>query len=107
MLCLAGTYYIDPDLPVQNSYLLKKSKKCCKRSRDPPTNALFKTKTGIIDLNLGIAGRPGGEAKANVQLVSRKGDIAVNLVCFLRPVLCRLRLIERPGVPAGNKAHQS
>jgi hypothetical protein len=81
--CNIGTYHVDPDLPVPDSCLLKSSNKSRKHKlKNLPPNATFKSKSGSIDLNLVITGRPDGTgvSKARVNLTSRSGDIAVNLV---------------------------
>ncbi|KAJ7091360.1 hypothetical protein B0H15DRAFT_230653 [Mycena belliarum] len=69
---ITGTYYIDPKSP---PLLNKKSRK-----KDKLQDAIFRTRTGDINLDLATTGKALDVPKASVNVITKSGSITLNLL---------------------------
>ncbi|KAJ7334178.1 hypothetical protein DFH08DRAFT_880422 [Mycena albidolilacea] len=72
---ITGTFYVDPQKPV-SELTNKKSKKKKKQMPD----AMFRTRSAKIAIDLATTGRVRDVPKASVILVSKSGNITLNLL---------------------------
>jgi len=78
---LSGTFYVDPELPSPGPDLCvkKNARRRCGKSTAIP-NASFRTRHGAVSLNLAVTGASANTATANIVVVTRTGDINLNLL---------------------------
>ncbi|KAJ7759276.1 hypothetical protein B0H16DRAFT_1689192 [Mycena metata] len=73
---ITGTYYVDPKAPI--TQLSNKGKKS-RRAKSTP-DAIFRSRSGKIILDLATTGLVGDVAKATVIVGSKSGNITLNLL---------------------------